>query len=220
VAHGGLAVLFAQFHRFTDTATVHVAAKFLALGHAPHGRYHPVADHEGTYVTALALGLVLVQWRAVLRLEGDALAPLRKQMEVAVGLMPHTATEYRWWRAIAITAGVCEEVLYRGFLMWFLGHWMSPWLAAIVGGAAFGVGHLYQGPTGMLKTGVTGTLMGLLYAGTGSLLWPIILHAAVDLQGGAMARRVLTLENQAAGLPSVGTDTESASSRESMTGPG
>ena len=148
----------------------------------------------GLALTVLGLGFLLMQWRAVLRLEGDALAPLRKQMEVAVGLMPHTATEYRWWRAISITAGICEEVLYRGFVMWFLGHWMSPWLAAIAAGAAFGVAHLYQGTSGMLKTGVTGVLMGLLYAGTGSLLWPMILHAAVDLQGGAMARRVLATE--------------------------
>jgi membrane protease YdiL (CAAX protease family) len=136
-----------------------------------------------------------VQWRAVLRLEGEALNPLRAQMESAAGLMPHTATEYRWWRAIAITAGVCEEVVYRGFLMWFLGHWMSPLLAAIVAGTAFGLGHLYQGPLGMVKTGVVGVLAGLLFAGTGSLLWPIILHAAVDLHGGAMARRVLGTED-------------------------
>jgi membrane protease YdiL (CAAX protease family) len=149
----------------------------------------------GLAVTLLALGLMLVQWRQVLRLEGDALNPLRAQMEAVAGLMPHTAVEYRWWRAISITAGVCEEVLYRGFLMWFLGHWMSPWVAAFVAGAAFGVGHVYQGPSGMLKTGVIGVLAGLLYAGTGSLLWPIILHTAVDLQGGAVARRVLASAN-------------------------
>ncbi len=145
----------------------------------------------GLALTVLGLGFMLKQWRAVLRLEGDALNPLRAQMESAIGYMPHTDREYRWWRAVSVTAGVCEEVLFRGFLMWFLGQWMSPWLAAIVAGAAFGVGHLYQGPSGMLKTGVTGTLMGLLLAGTGSLLWPIILHAAVDLHGGAMGYRVL-----------------------------
>ena len=149
----------------------------------------------GLGITLLVLGFLLMQWRAVLRLEGVGLNPLRAQLESAIGYMPHTDREYRWWRAVSVTAGVCEEVLYRGFLMWFLGHWMSPWLAAIVAGAAFGVGHLYQGLSGMLKTGVTGVLMGLLCAGTGSLLWPIILHAAVDLQGGAMAHRVLQHAN-------------------------
>ncbi len=60
-----------------------------------------------------------------------------------------------------------------------------------VGALMFGVLHLYQGPAGMIRTGVTGLVMGILYVGTGWHLWPIILHAAVVLQGGAMARHVL-----------------------------
>ena len=43
----------------------------------------------------------------------------------------------------------------------------------------------------VIKTGATGLVMGILYLGTGSLLFPVILHAAVDLQGGAIARRAL-----------------------------
>jgi len=68
---------------------------------------------------------------------------------------------------------------------------VGAWPAVFLGALIFGVGHLYQGPAGVMKTGATGLLMGILYVGTGSLLFPMILHAAVDLHGGAMARRVL-----------------------------
>lgn len=145
----------------------------------------------GLVATAVGLGLILVQWRTVSRLEGEALAPLRAQVDSVRELLPHTPAEYRQFRKVAITAGICEEVLYRGFLMWYLAHWMPGWAAALAGGALFGIAHLYQGGAGVLKTGTAGILSGLLFAGTGSLLWPMVLHAALDLQGGAIARKLL-----------------------------
>jgi membrane protease YdiL (CAAX protease family) len=144
----------------------------------------------GLGLTLLVLAFLAYQWRAVTKLEGQALDPLRAQMAPVLEMLPHTDTEYRWFRGLAVTAGVCEEVLYRGFLIWYLAHWMPLWVAAIVGGAAFGLAHFYQGGAGVVKTGVTGVIAGLLFALTGSLLWPVILHAAVDLQGGAIARNV------------------------------
>ncbi len=51
---------------------------------------------------------------------------------------------------------------------------------------AFGLGHLYQGAAGVVKTGVSGLLAGLLYLLTGSLWIPMLLHAAVDLHAGAL----------------------------------
>jgi len=49
-----------------------------------------------------------------------------------------------------------------------------------------------------VKTGVTGLIMGALFVATGSLLWPMILHAAVDLQGGAAAKLLLVEEARGA----------------------
>lgn len=145
----------------------------------------------GLGITVVMLALMVRQWRTVRRLEGAKLDPLRAQMAAVIDLIPHSASEYRWFQRVAVTAGICEEVLYRGFLIWYLQHAMPGWAAAIAGGAVFGLAHGYQGAAGILKTGVTGILAGLLFTGTGSLLWPVILHAAVDLQGGAIGRRLL-----------------------------
>ncbi len=35
-------------------------------------------------------------------------------------LLPHSRDELRWFTALSVTAGVCEELLYRGFLFWVL----------------------------------------------------------------------------------------------------
>jgi membrane protease YdiL (CAAX protease family) len=132
-----------------------------------------------------------MQWRAISRLEGSGLDRLRRQVVSVAELMPHTEQEYRWFKILSVTAGICEELVFRGFMIWYLAHWMPMWLAALVGGVVFGLAHWYQGTAGVIKTGITGIIMGALYVATGSLLWPAIVHAAIDIQGGAAGRKVL-----------------------------
>jgi uncharacterized protein len=98
---------------------------------------------------------------------------------------PATWTERRWWVLVSITAGVCEEVVFRGFLLHYL-H-VFPWtlsltLALLVSSAIFGFNHLYQGAGGVAGTAILGFLFGLLFLLTGNLLLPIILHGVMDLR--------------------------------------
>ncbi len=100
-------------------------------------------------------------------------------------LFPATRAERRWWVLIGLTAGICEEVLFRGFLLHYL-H-TSPWqldltLALLVSSLIFGLQHLYQGAKGVIATTLLGALFGLLFLLSGSLLLPMILHAALDLR--------------------------------------
>jgi CAAX protease family protein len=128
---------------------------------------------------AIALYMVL-QLRSVVRDPAVAQA-FRRQFEGLEGLLPQTPAEVRWFRVLAITAGICEELMYRGFLILYLSTWMSPWVAAGVAGLAFGAAHLYQGPRFALPIVGVGMAMGALYLIGGSLWVPMILHAWGDL---------------------------------------
>ena len=145
----------------------------------------------GLVVTALVLVLMIAQWRAIQRLDAAGWERLGRQFGDATALLPVTRREAIGFRFLAITAGVCEEVLYRGFLIWYFATWLGIWPAALVGAVGFGLAHWYQGWKGVVKTGTYGLLMGVLYLLTGSLVWPMVIHAVVDLQGGAIGRRVL-----------------------------
>ena len=86
---------------------------------------------------------------------------------------------------VSITAGICEEVLFRGFMLHYL-H-VFPWtldltLALLISSLIFGVHHLYQGASGAAGTAIIGILFGLLFLLTGNLLLPIVLHGAMDLR--------------------------------------
>ena len=145
--------------------------------------------------TVLVLGFVVVSTRA-LRSGGLARAaaePRRpgqgRHAEPAVhatlALLPRTTAERRLFTLVGVTAGVCEEWLYRGFLLAVVaavgGGLPTPALVAI-GALAFGLAHAYQGVAGIVTTGVLGGVMAGLYLGTGSLLLPVVLHAVVDLR--------------------------------------
>lgn len=145
----------------------------------------------GAGLTAAGLGLLYVQWRSFGRATAADRAGIREQLVGAEALIPRSDPEHRRFRAMAVTAGICEETLYRGFLITYLAVFVGGWMGLAVASVLFGLAHIYQGAAGALKTGTVGLVMGLLFVLSGSLLWGMVLHAVTDLQGGAIARRVL-----------------------------
>jgi membrane protease YdiL (CAAX protease family) len=112
-------------------------------------------------------------------------AAYRRHAAEFPGLLPANALERTAFILVALTAGICEEVLFRGFLIRFL-HAGAPGLplvaALLVSSLVFGLNHLYQGWKGALGTSVAGLGFGLLFLVTGSLIPAIVIHALIDLQ--------------------------------------
>jgi membrane protease YdiL (CAAX protease family) len=112
-------------------------------------------------------------------------APAPVAPEAVLALLPRTFRERRSFAGVALTAGICEETLYRGLLIAVCtALWASlgPAGAVAASALAFGLAHLYQGPWGMLGTGVLGGCLAVLYVGSGSLLLPVCYHALLDLR--------------------------------------
>jgi membrane protease YdiL (CAAX protease family) len=86
---------------------------------------------------------------------------------------------------VSVSAGVIEEIVYRGFLIWAFAHWMHPVAAAALALAVFVAVHLYQESFGALaRVAVFGAVAVVLVMLSGSLLPAIALHIAVDLASG------------------------------------
>lgn len=154
------------------------------------------ATQESSARTLVLCVLVVVffaqQIRTVSRSEA-ARARFAAQLEAHTvsALMPRTIAEARMWAGVSLTAGICEEVLYRSFLLWYFEAFLDRGLAAIAAVVAFGLAHAYQGRRGMLATGVIGGLAMAAYLATDSLVAPIVFHATVDLVNGHIARVAL-----------------------------
>jgi membrane protease YdiL (CAAX protease family) len=137
-------------------------------------------------ITGVAIPFFVQQAYAVLT-SPDAQARVREQLASQSGVrtvLPSTPREARVFHAVAITAGVCEEVLYRGFLLWYFQSLVPGVVAIVAAVLVFGAAHAYQGVRGIVATGMAGAIAMAVYLLTGSLLAPIVLHAALDLVNG------------------------------------
>ena len=82
---------------------------------------------------------------------------------------------------IAPTAALCEEFLYRGYLMTQLSHLFHsvPW-AWGVSSAAFGLAHTYQRTNGMVRAALLGALLAYPVIRLGSLYPSMAAHFLID----------------------------------------
>jgi membrane protease YdiL (CAAX protease family) len=146
----------------------------------------------GLWLTAVVGSVLLgvLQWfnlRRVSRLTGPAADFMRR---LAERLLPGNAVELLPYCALAITAGVCEEFLYRGFAMAAITRMgMAPWAVVATTSLLFGLAHAYQGKSGIIGTSVLGLLFGaarIVFASLGpGMAW----HSAVDVAAGMAGRK-------------------------------
>jgi membrane protease YdiL (CAAX protease family) len=116
-------------------------------------------------------------------------------------LLPHTAYERRLWLLISITAGICEEIVFRGFLpvyFFVLGNFFGlqvPLVVSVIlSSILFGFAHIYQGWRGALGAIVVGATLAYLYIYTNSLMLPIIFHILIDARIVFLAPALLKLD--------------------------
>jgi membrane protease YdiL (CAAX protease family) len=153
-------------------------------------------------VAAGAVGGIIIgglQWlnlRRIGKMEGKAPELLRK---LASRLLPVTMVEFLPYSALAITAGVCEEFVYRGFALAALLRVGIPvWLAVGVTSILFGLAHAYQGRAGIVSTAIFGMALAVARLGFASLVPVMMWHAGLDLAAGIAAPRYLLEKAQAA----------------------
>jgi len=142
--------------------------------------------------TALALTWHVLFRAAVNDEEGRE--HLIEQLRSVEPLLPSTRHELRLFTVLSLTAGFCEELLFRGYLIWYLALYVGVPAAGVLSGILFGLGHLYQGPPQAAKIILLGLLFAALYLVSGSLWIPIVLHAALDAAQGRVAYRLLFSE--------------------------
>ncbi|WP_298458047.1 CPBP family intramembrane glutamic endopeptidase [uncultured Cellulomonas sp.] len=138
----------------------------------------------GTLLVVVVLRVAARARAATRRGDGPATLPLAGGTALAP-LLPTTPRGRRGWAALSVTAGVTEEVTYRGIVVLTLALVLptaGPRVVVVLAAVVFGLAHAYQGPAGMVATGLAGAVFAGLYLGTGSLLVPMLLHVLVDLR--------------------------------------
>jgi len=125
-------------------------------------------------LTLAAVGLQLLAHRLGVR-----------ESAILAGLLPRTSGERLAFLGVSVSAGVCEEIVFRGFLIPAVAVAVgSPVVAAVIAAAVFGLLHAYQDFSGALRAALLGAVLSTVLLATGSVVPAILAHVLIDVIGG------------------------------------
>ena len=157
----------------------------------------PVPLAAGLAVAALVILIFVVPLRNMSR-SSQRSGELGPQMGDIALFMPRSKAEEYWFKAVSTNAGITEELIFRGYLIWYLEHFLGLWWAAGIAVIMFGLAHMYQGlkllPGILFVSAVTVSL----YVYTGSLVVPVLFHIFLDAIQGHYIARILRLADSSA----------------------
>jgi CAAX protease family protein len=105
-----------------------------------------------------------------------------------VSMLPHRGIELTLWIALSVTAGICEETIFRGYLQrQFMALTKSVPAGILLSASAFGAAHAYQGFRMAILIGLYGAMFGILAYWRGSVSPGMIAHAWNDSLNGVLA---------------------------------
>jgi len=150
-----------------------------------------ISFYVGVVLLVLFCGFLAYSWRSAKQMTDDKRVKQAEALGDLVHFLPRNQRDYRYFFGLSVTAGIVEEIIYRGFVIWYLAQFMPLWGAVIVSSIFFGLGHSYQGAAGIVRTGLVGLGFGVFYVFTGSIWLPIIGHALIDILQGKTIVEIL-----------------------------
>ncbi|NUQ24382.1 MAG: CPBP family intramembrane metalloprotease [Saprospiraceae bacterium] len=133
----------------------------------------------------------------------EARAATRAHWLIHAPFLPATLREFAHYCLLALTAACAEEIAFRGYLISYLllllgNQPETTVLILLLNALIFGLVHWYQGREAVFKIVVMSLSFGGLLLSTQSLLFPVLLHLAIDLAGGLISMRILQPSNEPA----------------------
>ena len=118
--HGHRTTVYKKIFAWEWGLTIWLVAMWFLLGRTAAGLgLVPITGLVPIVGYALAVAwcaLMVLQMKSV-TMTADGRATMRKKFGWLSFLTPRSLPERRWFNAVSVTAGICEEVIYRGYLM-------------------------------------------------------------------------------------------------------
>jgi uncharacterized protein len=140
------------------------------------------------FLRDLGLGIVFLVVFGFALLQGISYLLKPETPKTMLTMMPQNWFEMILWVLMSLTAGFCEEVIFRGYLR----RQFSALTRSLVGGIVlqaiiFGLSHGYQGWKLMLLISIYGICFGVYARWRRSLRPGMLAHALEDTAGGLLA---------------------------------
>jgi len=141
----------------------------------------------------VVLGLITIAIGYLILLVRSIVSSKELRTEVAAKFKPYVdlmpVTKSQMWVftcVVSVSAGICEELLFRAYLYNVLDSQLGMAAAIISSSLIFGFWHIYLGWREVVRTSIMGAVLCGVYLFTGNIFIPILMHVFIDVYSGTI----------------------------------
>ncbi len=121
------------------------------------------------------------------------LVSIKKKYDKLSYLIPKNLSEYKFAIMLSFMVGICEEIIYRGFLFWQMTLYLPLVLALLITNIVFGLLHWGTG----MKNAIAAFVLGMIYSALSiyfdSLWGAILAHILTDVYSVSIGYKIYKL---------------------------
>ncbi len=161
----------------------------------PQLNLYPNFNIIGIVLSILVLAFSVIQYKSS-NITSDNFTIIKEKMKDLYHYLPKTRREFDWFIILSISAGICEEIIFRLFLYEFLKENANLLIAFILTNIIFAITHIGSGKQNIVSSFILGLLFSAIYYFTENIWIAVFLHIAIDINGGVLGYRVNNFEQK------------------------
>ena len=155
----------------------------------PQLNLYPNFTIIGIVLLILVLVFSIIQYKSS-NITSDNFTTVKDKMKDIYLYLPKTRREFNWFIILSISAGICEEIIFRLFLFEFLKENANLLIAFVLTNIIFAITHIGSGKQNIISSFILGLLFSAIYYFTENIWIAVILHIAIDINGGILGYRL------------------------------
>lgn len=155
----------------------------------PDLNFNPKLSLINIGLIIVILGFAYFQYRSSKILPND-INSVKEKLKDVYHYLPKTNSELNWFTFLSVSAGICEEIIFRMFLFEFLRENLNLIITFIAINIIFAVTHIGSGKNNLISSFILGLLFSFIYYFTDNILIAILLHISIDVNAGILGYRI------------------------------
>jgi len=147
---------------------------------------YPTFNTTGIVLAALILIFIGLQIITSKVSTMDKAESIIEKMKDNYQYLPKSKREFIWFNLLSLSAGICEEIIFRLFMFSYLLENTNLIIAFILTNVIFALTHIGSGKQNILGAFILGLLFTAIYYFTSNIWLSVILHSAIDISAGVL----------------------------------
>ncbi|MDR7130972.1 membrane protease YdiL (CAAX protease family) [Algoriphagus sp. 4150] len=155
----------------------------------PTLNFYPKFSLVSIGLTILVMAFAFFQYTTT-KVSANSANMVKEKLKDVYHYLPKTNKELNWFLFLSISAGICEEMMFRLFLFEFLKENTNLITAFVLTNIIFAITHIGSGKNNLISSFILGLLFSAIYYITDNIWIAIILHSSIDINTGILGYRI------------------------------